>query len=301
MADVVDRLQELGARRIVFSIAALVPLLLWAVLLQGWRHNVFLVSSWIGGVGALPPEFLEIGHRLHEFAFALVFWPLVIGLLVQFRSPRRHVAGMLMAIVSLVALLLAFAVTNYWDPAMILVFLGVPTVLATLLHPAGRDLLSGISVDRVNRVTLALLVIAAVPLVAFAATQVGLQTGAIEPAHDHAGGGHDHEVHEEHVEFGHFTIVVGLVLGILGVGLLATLQQPGWWLAAWVAGAMSVVYGLASVAAPEASSNPGLLWAVAMIVWGVVFVAAAELTQDAEASSYLAAEGESSTASSGVL
>lgn len=295
MADVVDRLQELGARRIVFSIAALVPLLLWAVLLQGWRHNVFLVSSWIGGVGALPPEFLEIGHRLHEFAFALVFWPLVIGLLVQFRSPRRHVAGMLMALVSLVALLLAFAVTNYWDPAMILVFLGVPTVLATLLHPAGRDLLSGISVDRVNRVTLALLVIAAVPLVAFAATQVGLQTGAIEQAHDHAGG-HAEEVHEQHVEFGHFAFTAALIFAIIGAGLLAALQLPGWWVAAWLAGAMSVVYGLASVAAPEAASNPGLLWAVAMIVWGVAFVAAAELTQDADSPSLLSARDEATGA-----
>ncbi len=139
------------------------------------------------------------------------------------------------------------------------------------------------------------------PLVAFAATQVGLQTGAIEQAHDHAAGGHAEEVHEQHVEFGHFAFTAGVVFAIIGAGLLATLQLSGWWLAAWVTGAMSVVYGLASVAAPEASSNPGLLWAVAMIVWGVLFVAAAELTQDTEAPSYLAAEGESSTPSSGVL
>lgn len=300
MADVVDRLKELGAQRIAFSIAALVPLVIWAVLLQGWRNQIFLVSSWFGAALVLPPEFLEIGHRLHEVAFAIVTWPLLVGLLAQFRSPRRHVTGMWLALVMVASLLLAFAVSDFWAPAMVLVFLGVPTVVATLLHPAGLDLVSELSVDRVNRITLALLVVAAVPLMAFAATQVGLQTGAIQQAHDHASG-HAEEVHEQHVEFGHFAFTAAVIFAIIGAGLLGTLQLPGWWTAAWLAGAMSVVYGLASIGAPEAASNPGLLWSIAMIGWGVVFVAAAELTQDAESPSYLAGDGDPSKASSGVL
>lgn len=296
MADVVSRAKSLGTRRIAFSLVVLVPLLIWALLLQGWRNQIFLVTSWFGVSGPLPPEFLEIGHRLHEVAFAIVLWPLLVGLLAQFRSPRRHVAGMWMALVTIGSLLVAFAVTDFWAPAMILVFLGVPTALAALLHPAGRDLLGGFSVDRVNRVTIALLVIAAVPLLAFAGTQVGLQTGAIEQAHDHAGGGHAEEVHQQHIEFGHFTFTAAVIFTIIGVGLLASLQLSGWWTAAWVAGAMSVVYGLASVAAPEAASNPGLLWSVAMIVWGVAFVAAAEKTQDTASPSLLAGRNESSEA-----
>lgn len=300
MTEVIDRVKQLGAQRIAFSLVALVPLIVWTVLLQGWRNQIFLVTSWFGMSGPLPPEFLELGHRLHEVAFAIILWPLIVGLLAQFRRPERHHTGMWMALAPIVGLAVAFAVTDFWRPAMILAFLGGPTALALLLHPAGRELLGSVSAERVNRVTLALLIVAAVPLIAFAATQVGLQTGAIEPAHDHAGG-HDQEVHEQHIEFGHFTFTAGTVFALLLVGLLATLQQPGWWLGAWVTGAMSVVYGLGSIAAPEAASNPGLLWAVAMIVWGVGFVAAAEYTQDGENPSYFAAEGDASSATSSVL
>lgn len=286
MASIADRVKSLGARRIAFTIVALVPLAIWTVLLQGWRQQIFLVTSWFGVAGALPPEFLEIGHRLHEVAFALITWPLVVGLLAQFRSPKRNIAGMWVAMVMPVSVALALAVTNFWDPAMILVFIGVPTLLALLLHPAGLDLLRTINIDRVNRVTLVLLVVAAVPLGAFAATQVGLQTGAIQVDHDHAGG-HAEEVHEQHVEFGHFAFTAGFIFAIILTGLIAVLQQPGWWLAAWLTGAMSTVYGLASLAAPEAASNPGMLWAVLMVVWGIAFVLAAEYTQDSDAPSLL--------------
>src|SRR5262245_52058743 len=41
---------------------------------------------------------------------------------------------------------------------------GVLTLLATLLHPTGRDLFRSLSVSRLNRVMLALFIIAAVPL-----------------------------------------------------------------------------------------------------------------------------------------
>lgn len=280
MANALDTLKEYGWRRILFTILVLIPLIIYAGLVQGWRNQIFLLSSWIGGIGVLPPEFLEIAHRLHEVAFAVVFWPVLIGLLIQLRWPKRYLSGIYLALIGLAAILFAFAITNYWDPAMILVFLGIPTVLATLLHPAGRELIEVFSVDRVNRVLLVLTIIAAVPLLAFAANQIGLQTGAIEPAHDHAGAGHDEEVHEAHIEFGHFTIVVGLIFGVIGVGLLASLQPPGANIAAWLAGLMVTVYALAGLLAPEAASNPGLLWNLAALVWAAVFIGAAQLLED---------------------
>lgn len=279
MVGVLETLKGYGWRRILFTILVLIPLLIYAGLVQGWRNQIFLVSSWIGGVGVLPPEFLEIAHRLHEVAFAVVFWPILVGLLIQLRWPKRYLAGIYMALIGLAAILLAFAVTNYWDPVMILVFLGVPTVLATVLHPAGRELIGVFSSARINRVLLVLTVIAAVPLLAFSANQIGLQTGAIEPAHDHAGAGHDEEVHEAHIEFGHFTIVVGLLLGVIGLGLLASLQPPGATIAAWVAGLMVAVYAMAGLLAPEAASNPGLLWNLAAVVWAVVFVGSARVLE----------------------
>lgn len=287
MADLRSGVAGYSWRRIVFTVLVLLPLLLYFGLFGFWRNQALLVTSWFGGVGLLPPIFHHPAHRLHEFAAAIMFWPLVIGLLSQLRSPTRHVAGMLMALVSIVGVLLAIAATGGWDLVPIIAFLGVPTLLATLVHPSGRDLLRSFSLDQLNKVTLVLLVIAAVPLLAFTANQVGLQTGAIEPAHDHAGAGHDEEVHAQHVEHHHFMFVVAFVLAVLGTALLASFQLPGWWLSAWVAGLMVVVYAIGGLGVPEAASNPGLLWNLAAIGWAVVFVGAAEYTQDAAAPSLL--------------
>lgn len=296
MLAVTARLSGVDKRRVAFTIPVLAALAVYFGLMQGWRNNVFLISSWMGGIGVLPEEFLEIGHRLHEFAFALVVWPLVFGLLAQLRSPRKHVTGMLMAVVTILAVLLAMALTGFWDPVMILAFLGVPVLLAALLHPSGRALVTSVEAERVSRVMLALVVVAAVPMLAFAATQVGLQTGAIEPAgHDHGGAGHS-EVHEQHVEFGHFAFTAAFTFAVLGTALLASLRQRGWWLGAWVAGLMMASYAVASLLAPEASSNPGALWSVAALVWSVGFVAAAELTQGTERPSLLGSRIGDSTA-----
>jgi hypothetical protein len=276
MADLRAQVAGYGTRRIGFTFLVLVALGMYFGLVQGWRNNVFIVSSWFGGVGALPPEFLEFKHRLHEFAFALVFWPFLFGLLAQFRSPKRHVSGMLTALLTFVGLLLAFALTNYWNPVIILAFLGVPTVLAALAHPAGRELLESVRIDRVNPVLLGLTLVAAVPLLAFAVNQIGLQTGAIEPAAAHATA-EAQEIHEQHLEFGHFTLSTACSFLVIGTGLLSSLQQPGWRLTAWVAGLMVLVYAISGLLAPEATSNFGFLWNLGAIAWGAVFIGAAQV------------------------
>jgi MFS family permease len=276
MAELRAKVSDYGKRRIGFTVLILVALGVYLGLVQGWRNNVFIVSSWFGGVGALPPEFLEIKHRLHEFAFAMVFWPFLFGLLAQFRSPKRHVNGMFMALLPFVGLLLAFALTNFWDPVMILAFLGVPTALAAIAHPAGRELLDSVRIDRVNPVLLGLTLVAAVPLLAFAVNQIGLQTGAIEPAAAHATA-EAQEIHDQHLEFGHFTLVTAFTFIVIGTGLLSSLRQPGWRLTAWVAGLMVIVYAIGGLLAPEASSNFGFLWNLGAIAWGAVFIGAAHV------------------------
>lgn len=297
MSEQESRLAGVGIRRIVFTVLVLVPLAVYVLLFQMWRNQALLLTSWVGGMGLLPEIFYHPAHRLHEFAAALMMWPLLIGLLAQFRAPRKHVTGMVMALYAMVAVLLAIAITGGWEVAPILAFLGVPTLLATVAHPAGRELVTSFSGSNVNRVTLVLVVIAAIPLLAFAANQVALQTGAIEPGHEHgAGAGNAEEIHEQHVEHHHFMFVVAFVLGVIGVGLLASFQLPGWWLGAWVAGLMMAVYSIAGLLAPEASSNPGLLWNLAGIAWAVVFVAAAERTQDTATPSLLGARRSTTTA-----
>ncbi|MGH2361139.1 MAG: hypothetical protein ACRDGM_11455, partial [bacterium] len=137
------------------------------------------------------------------------------------------------------------------------------TVIAVLLHPARRDFFRSFSVSRVNWVMLALVIIAAVPLLAFASTNIGLQ-GTV--ADDHAG-------------IGHYGFMAAFGFTVIGAGLLASLRPAGWRLTAWVAGLLPTFLGLASVVFPDVSSSLGLVWAVAAIAWGVVFVAAAQLTQ----------------------
>lgn len=277
MADLGETLSGLGWRRIVFTLLVLVPLLLYFGLFQMWRNQLLLVTSWFGGFGLLEPVFYEEAHRLHDFAAQLGFWPVLVGLLVQFRSPKQHVTGMLMALLAFAAFAAAMLVTGFTRAMPIVLFLGVPTLLATLAHPAGRELVTSIDADRVSRVLLVLVVIAAVPLLAYAATQVGLQTGAIEPTHDHAAGGHGEEIHAQHLEFGHFMFTTAFVLVVLVTGLLSSLRQPGWWLSAWVTGLMVIAFSVAGILAPAAASNPGLLWNLAGIGWAVAFVGAIRL------------------------
>lgn len=287
MESIRGKFADLGMRRIAFSVVVLV-FVGFFVLSGGWRVLADAVAAWFEPAVGLHEEF-EPAHRIHFFALPLLFWPLIVGLLIQLKSPEKQLAGQLMALLPFVALFTAFAITDFWEPATFMGVFGAVTLLTTLLHPSGRELLGSISVSRVNRVLLVLALVAAVPLLAYVGTQVGLQTGAIEASgHDHAGSGHA-EVHEEHIEAGHFTLMTAVGLFVIGLGLLSSLQQPGWWLPAWFAGLLAAFLGLASVVFPDAASSGDLIWALGSIAWGIAFIVAAEITQESESPTLLGA------------
>ncbi|MBI2648213.1 MAG: hypothetical protein HYW93_00965 [Thaumarchaeota archaeon] len=100
-------------------------------------------------------HFTEAHHRIHDLTFGFLFTTGVVGILAQLRKPSKNVAGQLMALIPWGALVLAATLTNTWVFAPLPV-LGGLTLLATILHPTGRNLFSSFSVSRVNRVTLAL-------------------------------------------------------------------------------------------------------------------------------------------------
>jgi hypothetical protein len=125
-----------------------------------------------GGFGMMDHGTTEI-HRTHDLTFAFLFVPGVVGLLVQLRRPARNIAGQVMALIPWGALVLTvaltFVLTNYgrgFNPA----WRGVAalTVVAALLHPTGRTFFRSFHLSRVNPVSLALVSIAAVPLLVFA-------------------------------------------------------------------------------------------------------------------------------------
>lgn len=242
----------------VFSLVVLVTLGLFGLI-----GVVLLQPDLLGGLQAhgqniaahVSQHFRNPRHRIHDLTFSSLIGTAGGGMLAQLRTPSENVAGQLMALIPWVALGLASALTF---PFSVLAAL---TLLATILHPTGRDLFSSFTGSRMNRGMLALVVIAAVPLLAFASTNIGLQRA----------------VTNDHAALGHYGFMAAFSFTVIGVGLLASLRPDGWRLTAWVAGFLPALLGLASVVLPDVDSSLGLVWGLAAIAWAVTFVAAAEL------------------------
>jgi hypothetical protein len=220
-------------------------------------------------------HFTEAHHRTHDLTFGLLFTTGVVGILAQLRRPSKNVAGQLMALIPWVGLLLAAVLST--SPFVILspqsLVPAVLTVFTALLHPTGRAFFRSFSVSRVHWVMLALVFIAAVPLLVFASTNIRLQATV---ADDHAG-------------MGHYGFMAAFGFTVIAVSLLSGLRPDGWRLTAWVAGLLPALLGVSSVMYPDVASSLGLVWALAAIAWGAVFVAAAELTTRATEEMHMAA------------
>ena len=251
--------EEFGWRRIAFSLVVLVTL--------GWAGiiglMVLLMQLQPGFMGMA--HFSAVHHRVHDLTYGFLFATAVVGILAQLRRPSKNVAGQLMAVIPWVGLLLAAVLST--DAGVIRsserMSVALLTGIVALLHPTGRDFFRSFRLSRVNWLMLALVIIAAVPLLAFASTNIGLQG----------------TVPDDHAALGHYGFMAAFSFTVVGVGLLASLRPDGWRLPAWVAGLLPALLGLASLVYPDVSSSLGPVWALAAIAWGAVFVAAAELTK----------------------
>jgi hypothetical protein len=244
-----------------FSLAVLVTLGL-----AGLIGLMTFLMSVLGGFLGMA-HFTEPQHRIHDLTYGFLFTTALVGLLAQILRPSKNVAGMLMALIPWVGLLLAAALST--EPGVIRsaerMLVGAGTVIAAVLHPARRDLLLSLRVSRVSPVILGLIIIAAVPLLGLASTNLGLQGTATN----------------EHVGMGHYGFMAAFSFTVIGVGLVASLRPPGWRVAAWVAGILPALLGIASVLFPDVDSSLGQAWALAAIAWGVVFIAASTLVKNA--------------------
>lgn len=201
-------------------------------------------------------------HRVHDLTFALLLAPGGLGLLAQLRTPSRNVAGQFMALAPWIGLLLAFSLATSWlvfAPAPIL---GALTLAATILHPARRDFSRSFSIARFNRVMLALVIIAAVPLLAWAFTNIALQR----------------TLDNDHAALGHYGFMAAFGITVLCLAALASVRPAGWRLTAWTAGILPSALGLLSLLYPTNDSSLSWRWALAAIAWGIAFVAVASLT-----------------------
>jgi hypothetical protein len=229
---------------------------------------VFLMNAApdvLPGALAQMSHFGDELHRVHDLAYGFVFMIGAVGILAQLRRPAENVAGMVMALVPWAGLLLAALLSgaystiverNPWYP------LALVTAITVLLHPTGRGFFRSFGVSRINWAMVALVGIAAVPLLSFASTSIRLQE----------------TVADQHAGMGHYGFMAAFSFTTVGVGLLASLRPNGWRLAAWAAGLLPALLGVSSLLYADLSSSLDLGWALAAIAWGAVFVAVAELT-----------------------
>ncbi len=210
-------------------------------------------------------HFDEASHRTHDVTYGLLFTTLVIGVVAQLRRPERNVAAMVMALFPPATLLLAGVLSGRVDMMHRnpLRFAAWVAVVAALVHPTGRGFFRSFSIARVSRVMLALVGLVAVPLIAFASTNIGLQR----------------TVTDSHGSMGHFGFMAAFAFTVIAVGVLASLRADGWRVPAWVTALLPAVLGLTSILFPYAASSLDLWWALAAITWGLVFLVSAELTK----------------------
>ena len=214
-----------------------------------------VVLGWTPAVGA------ELGiHRLHAMGIAGVVAVILLGVFAQAYRPTARVAAMWGALVTMTvatAGTLAYGVGRPEEVVPFFVVIG----LMTLLHPAGRNVLErGASY---SPALLALVAVAAVPLLAFVVDQFALTPNASDP----------------HAIDGHYVMMAALAVAPLAYGVFAALGFTGWRLAAWLAALSPLYHGLMSVAFPAQASSVGTMWGAAAIAWAVAFVLVAEYSR----------------------
>lgn len=235
--------------------------------------NGLLVALMALRLDALLPDpfaqmghFTEAHHRTHDLIFGLLFLPTLIGVLAQFRRPSRNVGPMLMALGPTIGLGLTVALTlTLWGNVQVLqppwLMVGAAVLIATGLHPAGRDFPDAFRLGRASPPMLAATGLAAIPLTGFAATNLRLQG----------------TVADDHAAAGHYGFMAAFALTVIALALLASLRPVGWKLTAGVAALLPTLLAATSIAYPEATSSLSLSWAAAAIAWSLAFSATAQL------------------------
>lgn len=97
---------------------------------------------------------------------------------------------------------------------------------------------------------------------------------------------------------GHYGFMAAFGFTVVGTGVLASLRPAAWRVAAWTTGSLPVVLGLTSIIYPNVASSLDLIWTVAAIAWGAVFIGASEVSKKRQSSAVLGVRGPASTSES---
>jgi hypothetical protein len=198
-------------------------------------------------------------HQFHDIGVASLLWLMLLGLVAQFRQPRRQVAAMQQTLIVILILLGATAVGR---PGTLLSPLLLPFGLAfaaAILHPVRGEI---VQLGRcVDKPVLALSALAAGPVLVYAAQQLRLDSSLL-PLVAHGG---------------HWTSMASLVAAILALALLTATKPLGWRVPAWSAGAAMMLFGLASFSLQHQASSVGRGWSLLAVVWGASLIGVNEI------------------------
>jgi len=218
----------------------------------------------MGGVFASLEAFTATGaevihqiHYVHWGAFMVVLTAVPLASL----AVRPDLAAAQQSAVVVTAFVVATVAARMFDVAIVLFPVLIGVLLA--LHPArGRLLRRPGGLDA----TLGVLA-AAVTLPSLWYAWSELQVHLAAPVSD------PHRGPPE----AHYVTGAALAFAIAGVAWLAALRTDGWRLPAWCAGAAMAMTGAASIWLPGWVSSFDRVWGAAAVVWGVAFIAAAEM------------------------
>lgn len=155
---VMTALSELGWRRIAFSfvvvtfvgLLGLINMLLFLPDWMGWLpYNAADKISAMGHFSFVVT--CETDDLIHELVFSLILGTSAVGMLAQLWKPSENIAGQLMALLVWIVLVLTAVLTDNWVPQPLFIMFGGLTLLATILHPKGRDLFRRFSFARMNQ------------------------------------------------------------------------------------------------------------------------------------------------------
>ncbi|MEE8331206.1 MAG: PspC domain-containing protein [Acidimicrobiia bacterium] len=205
----------------------------------------------------------NISHRVHEITFGMLLAMVLVGVIVQLRSPERHIAGMQQAVAVVLILTVVVTASTGWEWTT-LIYL-VPAVTIAMLHPSRQEIFR----PRVSPAggLLFLMVMLTLPALIAFSEEFDKAANNVRFHQSHWGG------------------MAAFGLALLATGYLAALRVRGWPLAAWTTGLSMVVYGIASLRFRfDASARP-YVGGVLVLMWAVAWLVTAERARLREARS----------------
>lgn len=242
--------QASSARRIGFVVLASLLALFTGVAMGG-------VFALIETVTATGEEVIHQVHALHWGAYMAVLTAVPLVAL----AIRRSVAPAQQAAISVGAFVVASVAGQMFDPGVVI--FPVLVGLLLFLHPERGRLLSAGDGFSPSLGLLAAAVTVPSLWYAWSELQVHLAAPLSDP-------------HRGPPEAHYLTGAV-LALTIVGVAWLVSQRTAGWRLPAWCAGLAMAMTGAVSIWLPDWVSSFGVAWGVAALVWGVAFIAVAEV------------------------